>query len=165
MTNALKAKHGRAGFPKAGTGDAANLKIATGTYTLLVNPGVGDTIDFCNLPAGAVVVDGVLFGTQIDTGGGGATFDIDIGWTANGVEGANALGFGDLGVLNGSAVTNVNPETGIKMPLGGVLMTTGPQKFSAETLIQGKVIATANTGGTGTLTLVVYYYIDPSFTV
>jgi hypothetical protein len=50
-------------------------------------------------------------------------------------------------------------------PFQGVLITGGPKKFAAETTIQVEANAAAATGGTGTMTVVVYYFIDPNFSV
>lgn len=135
---------------------AGLLQVAYGSYTLAANPSAADIIQFCRLPAGAVVLGGWLRGQDIDTGS--ATFDIDIGWADNGVDGAASAGFGDLGVLNGTAVANYLPEGGFLIPLNGNL-ATGPVTFSAETIIQGVIIAAAATGGTGTLTLTVQFVV------
>jgi hypothetical protein len=153
----LKAKAANAGFPVGGPGDAFNLKVATGTYEVAANPAQNDVIEFCKLPAGAVVVMGWLYGDDIDTGT--ETFDMDIGWSDD------TDGFGNFGVITGDAVTELKPEVSIFMPFGGVLRSAGPKKFTSETKIQGLVNAAANAGGTGTLTVVVLYYIDPNFTV
>ena len=56
-------------------------------------------------------------------------------------------------------MTDLRPETGIYYPLGGVLFSTGPQAFTAETTVQGVCNAAANAGGTGNITVVVYYII------
>lgn len=142
----------------AGPGMGGDLKVAVGSLELGTALAQDDVLQFCRLPAGAVVVGGHLMGDDIDTGT--ETLDIDIGWAANGTESADPDGFGNFGVITGDAVTGIKPETGIYYPLGGVLFTGGPQKFSAETVIQGDVNAAANAGGTGTLTLVVFYFVD-----
>lgn len=160
---ALKATRSKLAFPKAGAGDACNVKIATGTYELAANPTAADTIDFCRLPAGAVVFGGWFMGDDIDTGT--ETLDIDIGWTDNGVEVADPDGLGNFGLLSGDAVTDVKPEVSLYYPLGGTLRTLGPRLFTAETLIQGVVNTAANAGGTGTLTVCVMYFMDPSYSV
>lgn len=146
------------GFPVGGYGAGTDLKVAYGSYTFAVNPTAADPVRFCKVPANGLVLGGYLQGKDIDTGT--EAFDLDIGWLANGVEAADTDGFGNFGVLAGDAITELKPETGIYFPLGGVLFTTGPQKFSAETVIAGLVNAPANAGGTGILTVVVFYVLD-----
>jgi hypothetical protein len=131
------------------------LNVAWSTYNFTVNPTAADVVKMLKLPARSTVVGGFLYGPDIDTGTD--ALDIDVGWAANGVESADPDGFGNMGVLNGAAITNLKPETGIWRPLGGVLFTTGPQFFTAETDIQLAVIAAAQAGGTGRLTLVVHF--------
>lgn len=163
MATTFKSTRSKLGFPVAGIGDAMNLKVATGTYEIAANPTAGDVYQLCRVPANAVVIMGWLYGDDLDTGA--ETLDMDIGWAANGTEALDADGFGNLGVWTGDATTDVKPEASIMYQFGGVLRTTGPQKFSAETIIQATCNVTAATGGTGTLTAVVLYFIDPSFTV
>ena len=44
-------------FPTHGTGPAGNLKVAYGTYAFTdAGVGVGDVIEMCKVPAGAVVL-------------------------------------------------------------------------------------------------------------
>lgn len=131
------------------------LCAAYGTYELAANPTAADIIEFCRIPGGAVVLGGWLYGDDIDTGT--AEFDMDIGWAANGAEAADSDGFGNFGVVSGDVVASIKPEVGISMPLGGTLITLGPQTFTKETVIQGVVNVDAATGGTGQLTLTVYY--------
>ena len=158
----LTATRAKTGFPAGGVGPATSLHVATGTYEVAANPSASDVIEMCKLPAGAVVVMGWIMADDLDTNAT-ATLDIDLGWASNGTESANASGFGNLGVWNGTAVTDVKPETANWFPLGGVLHTTGPQLFSAETTIQFTVNAAAATGGTGTVTVVMLYFVDPNY--
>lgn len=151
----LTATRAAAGFPVAGHGFGGALKVAYGSYTLAANPTANDIIQFCRVPKGATVVGGWLMGADIDTGT--ETFDLDIGWQANGDEVADPDGFGNFGVLSGDVITELKPVAGIYNPLQGVLLTAGPKTFNAETVIAGTVIAAANAGGTGVLTVVVLY--------
>ncbi len=139
--------------PQAVGGGVLNVHWAT--YNFLVNPTAADVVRMLKLPARSTVLGGYLYGPDIDTGTD--ALDIDVGWLANGVDAADPDGFGNMGVLNGAAITNLKPETGIYRPLGGVLFSTGPQFFANETDIVLTVIAPANAGGTGRLTLVVHF--------
>lgn len=151
------------GFPVGGNGLATQLNVATGTYEIAANPADGDIYEMCKLPPNAVVVGGMIYADDLDTGI--ETLDMDVGWAANGTEAADPDGFGNLGVWTGDAITDWKPVAGVMYPLQGVLLTTGPQKFSDTTTIQIEANAAAATGGTGTLTLVVYYFVDANFTV
>lgn len=153
------ADRGAATFPKASTVGGGVVHFARGTYTFTANPTAADIIHFCRVPPRATVFGGFIQGADIDTGTD--ALDIDIGWAANGVEAADPDGFGNMGVLNGAAITNLKPETGIYRPLGGVLFSTGAQFFTNETIITGTVIAAANAGGTGILHVCVFYHMGP----
>jgi hypothetical protein len=140
-----------------GHGMGGNLKVATGTYEIASALSQNDIIQFCKVPAGAVVVGGWLMGDDLDTGT--EALEIDIGWTDD------TDGFLNSGVITGDATTDVKPVAGILYQLQGVLLTAGPKLFSSETTLIGTVVAAANAGGTGTITLTVLYFIDPEFEV
>jgi hypothetical protein len=146
----LTAARAAANFPVPSYAGAGLLQVAYGSYTLAANPTVNDVIQFCKVPAGAVVLGGWLRGEDIDTGT--ETLDIDIGWAAS------TAGFGNFGVITGDAVTELKPEVSILLPLNGTLKS-GPVTFTAETTIQGTVVAAAATGGTGVLWLTVYFVV------
>lgn len=131
--------------------------VSMGTYELAANPTANDVIRFCKVPKNAIVFAGWLMGDDIDTGT--EAFDIDIGWEAYGSESADTDGFGNFGVLSGDVITELKPVAGIYNPLQGVLLADGPKTFTAEAWISGLVIAAANAGGTGTLTVVVLYVV------
>lgn len=152
----LTAPQAEPSYPVAGHGFAGNLKVAYGVYNLAANPPATTVIQFCKLPAGAIVVGGFLQGADIDTGT--EELDIDIGWAANGTELADPDGFGNFGVITGDTSVHL-PVAGIYLPLAGVLQSAGTQSFSAETMVQGVVNVDAATGGTGVLKLVVFYVL------
>lgn len=147
-----------------GHGMAGNVKCAWGTYTLAANPTAADILQFCRVPAGARIVGGNLYGADIDTGT--EELDLDIGWAANGGSGtydaADPDGLGNFGVITGDAFAagNISNVTGINYPLAGLLVTGVLPYFTRETIIQGVFNVDAATGGTGILTLVVYYVIE-----
>lgn len=154
----LTARRARADFPVPGHGFGGNLKVSWGSYTLAANPSPADIIEFCRVPQYATVLGGYLMGADIDTGT--ETFDMDIGWAANGTDIADPDGFGNFGVMSGDVITELVPIAGIYRPLQGVLLTAGPKTFGGETIIQGVVNAAANAGGTGVLTLVVFWTLE-----
>lgn len=151
----LTADRAAATFPTFKALGAGILCAAYGTYELAANVEDGDIFEMCKLPKGAVVLGGHVYADDLDTGT--ETLDMDVGWAANGTDAADPDGLGNFGVWTGDAVAGVKPEVGISMPLGGVLLTAGPKAFAAETTIQVEANAAAATGGTGTLTVVVYY--------
>ena len=141
-------------FPVFKASGAGLLCVAWGTYDLAANVEDGDIFEMCRVPAGATVVGGYIIGEDIDTGT--EALDMDVGWAANGDEVADPDGFGNLGVWTGDASVT-KPEVGTLIFLGGVLRVDGPKTFNAETLLQIEANAAANAGGTGRITLVVWY--------
>lgn len=132
---------------------------AFGTITVSANPVAADIYQLCRVPAGAIVTGGRIYSSDLDTNAT-ETLDLDIGWADNGVEVADPDGFGNLGVMGTDTVAGIKAESGYQFLFGGVLLTTGPQTFSAETIIQVTCVATAATFAAGTLTVVVDY-INP----
>lgn len=149
----VSAARAASSFPVPGTGI---LRVAHGTYEHASNLAATTIIEYCRIPKGAVVVGGYWCGDDLDTGT--EELNIDIGWAANGVDAADPDGFGNLDVITGDVSVHV-PVAGIYYPLQGKLFTDGPQTFGAETIIQAVVNVDAATGGTGTTSLVVYYYV------
>jgi hypothetical protein len=142
----------------AGHGFAGNSKQATGVYSVTTTLLSTDTIRLCRVPKGAVVTGGYLFGSTMDTVSSPG-LDIDIGWEANGTDVADTDGFGNFGTLSGAAIAGAKPETGYNYPLGGVLLTTGPKAFAAETIITLTIVASAVTHTTGKIGAVLDYYL------
>lgn len=119
------------------------------------------TVSMVRLPARAVVVAGMVYGPDIDTGT--ETFDFDIGWAGNGGSGtfdaADPDGFGNLGIQSGDAVTEWKPVASILVPFQGVLCTAGVVSFTRRTTLQLVFNADAAAGGTGKMTMVAFYYV------
>ena len=130
---------------------------AYGAINIAANPADGDIYEMIRLPKGAIVVDGALRAADLDTGA--EALDMDIGWAANGAETADPDGFGNLDVLTGDTSVHI-PVAGIFIPFQGVLITTGPQKFTNETILQVEANVTATTGGTGRMWMLVHYTFD-----
>jgi hypothetical protein len=160
----LKAARSLSKFPIGGMAGGAIKHTAWGLYTFAANPTAADTVDLFRLPAGALAIGGWMRGVDLDTGTD--ALDIDIGWTANGGSGVGATadpdGFGNFGVVAGTAVTNFKPEASILFPLNGTLKS-GPIYFDKETLVQAVVNVTANAGGTGIFWVSLdYLFQDPT---
>lgn len=151
----VTAARAAATFPVAKPVGAGQLCVAWGTYDIASAPADNDIIKMCKLPAGATVIDGTIYGEDIDTGT--ETLDFDAGWAANGVEAADPDGFGNFGVITGDASTTA--PVGVRLFFGGVLLSDGPITFTNETTVQIEFNAAANAGGTGRLTVVVYYTV------
>lgn len=135
----------------------ASLMVAWGTYTHATNLAATTIIEYCRVPAGAVVVGGYWSATDLDTNGT-EEIDIDIGWAANGSDVADPDGFGNNDVLTGDVSVHL-PVAGIYIPFQGVLRTAGPVTFAKETVLQAVINVDAATGGTGQSTMVAYYYV------
>ncbi len=140
-------------YPVPGTGI---LRVAHGTYEHASNLAATTIIEYCRLPKGAVVVGGWFGGDDLDTGT--EELNMTLGWAANGVEVADPDGFGDFGVMTGD-VTGHLGVAGLFFPLQGVMLTAGPVTFSAETIVQATVVTDAAATGTGTTSVVVFYYV------
>lgn len=136
---------------------AGALAVAWGTYAHATNLAATTIIEYCRVPAGAVIVDGYFAATDLDTNST-EEIDIDIGWAANGDEIADTDGFGNLDVLTGDASVHM-PVAGIWVPFRGVLATAGPKTFNKETVLTAIINVDAATGGTGQSTLVAYYTV------
>lgn len=156
----------------AGHGLHMNCKVAFGKYTYSAAPSANDLANMFKLPKNSLVVWGFLATDDIDTGT--EALEIDVGFTANGGStatlttsdgttwtnnnsgSASATAFVDSGVLTGDTVTdlmagmNWRPFQGIK---------TGPMFFSEETVVQAKITAAANAGGTGTVYVCAFYVV------
>lgn len=131
------------------------LAVAHGTYTHATNLAATTVIEYCRVPKGAVIVGGFWCGTDLDTGT--EELNIDIGYKANGVDDADYDAFGDLGVITGDP--SVHVAAGFWVPFQGRLQTEGAVTVNAETVITAYVNVDAAATGTGTSTMVVYYYV------
>lgn len=164
----------RAGVLKtaAATGWAQDVKRAWGTFEYGADAvqAVADTIVMCKLPKGAIVVGGLLTGDKIDSNlAGSALLSINIGIdqavvlpngttvtsASTSVALANAWSLGP----DAAVIVGVNGENGRRMQLGGLLVTDGPLLCTADCNAYIVTNATALNLTTGTLTLLVDYYM------
>lgn len=155
--------------PIVGHGLSGNVKAWYGKYTYTSAPAANDLINLFKLPKNCLTLFGFMATDDIDTGT--ETLDIDIGFTANGggeatlaiadgttytndADGvADPDAFVNGGVLTGDAITDFAPAgTNFRPFLHG----TGPKFFSEETIVQAKIIAAANAGGTGTVYVCIF---------
>lgn len=153
VAETLTSTRAAATFPVFQSHQAGLLCVAYGTYTLAANVEDGDIFEMCKIPAGAVVVGGCVYADDLDTGT--EALDMDVGWAANGSDAADPDGFGNLGTWTGDA--SKTAPTGNYFNFCGVLQSGGPKTFALETTIQVEANTAANAGGTGQLTVVVYY--------
>lgn len=159
----LTSTRAAASFPVFQPVGSGIVCAAYGTYEIAANVEDGDIFEMCKVPAGAVLLGGYFYGDDLDTGT--EALDIDIGWAANGGSGtydsADPDGLGNLGVLTGDAFAagNVSPVTGLMYPLSGKFAAGELPTFTNETTIQIEANAAANAGGTGTVSLVVFYVV------
>lgn len=139
--------------------------VAYGTLAVTANPVAADIYQMCWLPAGAVVMGGHIRMADFDTNAT-ETFDIDLGWAANGGTGtydaADADGLGNLGVLTGDAFAtgNLTAVIGGSYVLAGPFLTVGVfPTFTRNTLIQFTCVATCATFTAGQLSCEVDYIV------
>ena len=125
-----------ASFPVFKPVGAGIVCAAYGTYAIAANVEDGDIFELCKLPAGAVVIDGAFWTSDIDTGT--ETLDIDVGWAANGAENASAAGFVNSGVLTGDVITDTAPAG---QNFRRFQLSTGPLTFTRETIVQAEANA------------------------
>jgi len=135
------------------------LGVAWGYYNATSTLAQNDIIHFCRVPSGATVIGGFFQAADIDTGT--EALDIDIGWAANGTDAVDTDGFGNLGTLDGDAVSMFRPVAGIYYPFLNIIQDSGYKTFSAETTLTAVVNTAANAGGTGMLKLVAYFTGGP----
>jgi hypothetical protein len=133
---------------------AGQLATAWGSYSIAANVEDGDIWELCRIPAGAVVVGGAFWATDIDIGT--EAVDIDVGWAANGTEAADPDGFVNSGVLTGDAITDLLAAGNNYRPF---VMSAGPFSFTNETIIQAEANVAAATFASGTIYVRVDYTV------
>lgn len=145
-------------------GGALQVAYGSVTFDTDVTLAAALTVTMCKIPAGSTVVGGYVMGPDIDTGT--EALDFDLGWTTataptchagTTLSATDTDGFGNLGVMSGDVITELKPVASIYAPLQGVLFAEGPITFSEKANITVLVNADANAGGTGTLSIVVFY--------
>ena len=152
---------GAATFPVGGPAAQGVAQVAVGVYDYATNLAAASIIEFCRVPAGAVVYGGYVQAADLDTN---ATeeIDFDIGWAANGIDAVDVDGFGNFGAQTGDVSLHL-PVAGIWMPFANIIQHPGFKKFSAETVITGVINVDAATLTAGTMKVVVNYIVDPNF--
>ncbi len=143
------------GKPVAGHGFAGNVKVAYGTYNIAAVTADGDIIQMCRTPAGATVIDVAIYGQDIDTGTEAWAFSV--GHAANGVDTADPDAWGAFTAITGDTIGG--GAAGVRLFGGGLLASAGPKTFTVETMHQIEVDTAANAGGTGRITMLVYYIL------
>lgn len=157
------------GLQPAGHGLTGNVKAWYGKYTYSSAPSANDLLNLFKLPKNCLTLWGFVSTDDIDTGT--EALDIDIGFTANGGGAATLTvsdtttytnqnsgvadpdGFVNGGVFTGDAITDLAPAGTNWRPF---MHETGPKYFSEETVVQAKIIAAANSGGTGTIYVCIF---------
>jgi hypothetical protein len=148
----------------------ANVKISQWGITTATTAAAGDKYYLVKLPKGAVVVGGRVYGDKLASGATAASESLTVnigvdqaitlsdGTVVTSASTSNALG---AGILSGSAVAGIKPETGYNMPLGGLLMTTGPFRCNEECNAYITVVASAGAGSfsSGDIAMVVDYHM------
>lgn len=148
-------------FPVAQGHTAGAVHVAYGTYEVTANPTNGDIYELCKVPAGAVILDGMFFCDDLDTGT--ETLDLDVGWKANGGTGtydsADPDGLALMGTLTGDvAAPNLATAVGLVYNLAGPHWGNGDfPTFTAETTIQVECNTTCHAFTAGAMSVYVLY--------
>lgn len=132
-------------LPVPGTGEAGNLKVLMGSFTITTALAIGSVIQMFAIPKGFTPLFGALQGSDLDTGT--ETLELDVGITGDTTK------FLDSGVITGDTIANEKITVGIKIPLQEDLMTVKPTAFTADTTCIVTVTAAAAAGGTGVVTV------------
>lgn len=167
----LTANRAKAAVAAFGHGIAGNLKCAYGQYSIAVAAlEDGDIFEMCWLPPRSLVVGGILYIDDLDTGT--EAVDIDLGWADNGAastyvaadgtsysnDGATADpdGFVNGGVLTGDAITDLLAAgSNIRIfPMVG-----GFRFFAEKTKVQLEVNVAQATPQAGVASVVVFYVL------
>lgn len=151
----LTATRAASTFPVYKPQGAGALAVAYGSYSIAAAVEDGDIWELCKLPAGAVVVGGEFWTSDMDTGS--ETLEIDVGYAANGVESASVAAFVNSGVLSGDVDTDLLYPAGVNFRKFN--MAAGPITLSAETTVQAECIAIAATFTAGTIYVRVDYVV------
>ena len=151
----LTGSRAAAGVPVSSHGLAGTLRVAYGSYAVAANVEDGDIFELCRLPAGAVVVGGQFWASDMDTGT--EALDIDVGYAANGVEAADPDAFVNSGVLSGDVIADLIPAGHNFRPF---VMSAGAVALSAETVVQAEANVAAATFAAGTIFVRVDYVLN-----
>lgn len=139
---------------RVGAGPAGDLKVCYGTVEVATAQSAADTINLFTMPKGFTPLFGWLVGDDIDTGT--EALEIDVGITGDSTKYLNS------GVITGDTIANEKITVGIKIPLQEDLMTVKPTQLTADTDCIATITAAANSGGTGTITVMICgVYNDP----
>ena len=149
-------------FPVFQASGAGIVCAAYGTYEVAANVEDGDIFQMCKVPAGAVILGGMFYADDLDTGT--ESIDLDLGWAANGGSGtydsADADGLGNFGVLTGDAAAGVHEVGGtIRLASGPHFLAGDLPTFTRETTIQVEANAAAATFAAGAISVVIYYVV------
>jgi hypothetical protein len=168
----LRATKAGTTVPSNAVGWAGQHYRAWGYYEHSASPAAGDTVVFCKLPKGALVIGGAVKGDKLDsTGSGSSLASINIGLdaavtTPDGTSvSASSTSNCLLAALNlgpdAAAVTGYKPESNVRnVPLGGLLLTHGPLLTSDECHAYVTWTASALAFTTGTMILEVDYLMS-----
>lgn len=172
VAETLTAARGVPNFPTAAFAGAGVLQVAYGTYDIAANVEAGDIFEMCWLPGGAVVVGGFIHAGILDSNAGAETLDMDLGWAANGgsgtYDGVDLDGFGNFGVWKGDAFAtgNINREATNQFSIGGAALVDGKLPFfTKRTKVQIYANAAAATFAAKSVSVAIFYVIDPKLAV
>ena len=168
----LRATRAGVKVPSNASGWTNTTQRAWGLYEHTVSPAAADTVVFCKLPKGALIVGGALKGDKLDsTGSGSALASINIGLdaavvtpagtTVTSASTSNALLSSHSLGPDAAAIAGYKPQADVRnIPLGSLLLSEGPLRTTAECNVYVTWTASTLAFTTGTMWVEVDYYMD-----
>ena len=133
---------GWAGEKKTVVGCIPNLGASVSTAPVTTGPLVGDIYKMVKLPKGAVIIGGKVFGSRASSGTSngsiGLAFNVGLSGafkTSDGTSYGATTASQALGItmaVGYEAVAGGKGDSGMNMPLGGLLYTLGPLTLSED---------------------------------
>jgi hypothetical protein len=139
--------HGRGGH---------QVLCSYGTYTVTSALVKDDVYLMSKLPPKAIVLSGMLYGTDIDTGT--ETLEMDIGKYDSTGAVVTADYYHNSGVIDGDSLEHAGNIAWICEHMNALNAPLTPSS-TAETYVGVKITAAANATGTGTFTTVINYIV------
>ena len=130
-----------------------------GQVTIAANPAPADTYKMVRLPKGAIILGGRITGGSLDNSST-PLIDIDCGVDMGGTLDTDQLG--NFGTWKSAAINGYKPQVSYNMPLGGLLVTAGPQTMTGEynDVYLTVVASAAGDFATATITLEIEYQLS-----
>jgi len=167
----LYATQARSGVTSKSVGQAGGAKVAFGSYEISDSVSLGSYIYMCKIPKGAYITGGRVTGDPIDSSGSGSalmSIHVGVDKAVTGASGTAVTAASTSNCLVSSlavgpdavAVTGYKATNTRNFPFGSLLITDGPLLTSDECNVIVAVTASTLALTTGTLNVIVEYYMS-----